>query len=162
DHAVSVTVTDSAGSTVTQHFTINVAAPADDPPPVITSPDATTVTAGSTLSWPAVATDPAGHPLQYARGNPAPGGATSPPGVITWPVPATALGVLSQTVRVFDNLGAETRQTIQITVTAPGYATGTVQGSQGSVSNTAADVTITAPDPQAVDGSPTDTGLFRV
>ncbi len=94
-----------------------IGVPADNAVPVFTSKPPTTVTAGQTYSYSAVATDTEGNVVAYLLQQ-APAGMTvnASTGVITWATTAQSPAVAPVTLYAFDTRGAWTKQqwTVQV------------------------------------------------
>ena len=116
DHAITVRVTDAAGLSDTQAFTVSVANVND--PPSITSIAVMTASENALYTYDVDATDPdAGDTLTYAL-DVAPAGMAIDPatGVVSWTPASTDIGGHNVTLRVTDAAGIFDTQTFTLSV----------------------------------------------
>lgn len=117
DHTVTITVTDLAGASVEQTFSLTVINVNE--PPVITSVAPVSVVAGDAYRYAVLATDEDGDPLTYHLVS-APAGMTlSPAGEITWVPAQTDVGDHPVTLLIDDGQGGSTQQSFAVTVLVP-------------------------------------------
>jgi large repetitive protein len=116
---VVVRVSDSGGLSVTQSYTIVVAAPPNNPP-VINSTPVTAATQGVLYNYSVGASDPDGNTLTYALTT-APVGMTivASSGLISWTPTSAQVGNQNVTIKVTDSGGLFVTQSYTIVVAAP-------------------------------------------
>lgn len=117
DHTVAVRVTDLAGFSSEQRYTLAVVN-VNDPPLITTVPAVTEVDAGSPFSYTIGVDDPdVGDSFTYVVAN-GPSGMTVTDNVVSWTPGATQVGNHSVTLRVSDSGGATAEQSFMLTVTS--------------------------------------------
>ena len=118
-HDVSFRVTDARGASTVQNGRLSVTA--TNRPPVISSDPPTRITAGQTLQYQLVASDPDGHALTYtlAAATTAPGASISSAGLLSWITSTADIGVnplRRVQINVVDSLGLGVAQIFDIEV----------------------------------------------
>ncbi|TVP58438.1 MAG: hypothetical protein EA349_04605 [Halomonadaceae bacterium] len=115
-HPVTVRVSDPAGRSVSQSFTLTVV-PINEPP-VITSTPPANAKVGETYRYQVVAQDPESEPLSYFLGQ-APSGMTlSATGLLQWTPGSSQSGTHTVSVQVQDPYGASATQSFTLNVSA--------------------------------------------
>lgn len=118
-HAVEMVISDSAGASTTQSWTIEVVTTAANLPPIITSTPSLVAVVGLPYDYSVQALDPDGDVVNYELVTPpTPVGVTvgAASGVLSW-TPTTA-GSTTLAVRAVDGLGGIGNQVFQVTVFA--------------------------------------------
>ncbi|MEM6468299.1 MAG: putative Ig domain-containing protein [Planctomycetota bacterium] len=116
-HDVTLIVTDAAGATDSQSWTISVLDPTSaNNAPIIQLGGRTSARHGTEWVYPVLAYDPDGEPIQYSLAGEQPGMTISDSGLITWSVPVDAPSESTFEVVVTDSRGLEARESLTVSV----------------------------------------------